>query len=215
MLKPIKSLLVDKNPIRLALRRRRQGRILFRWESQGRPVPPPPIVKHGLIKSYAKRFGCRYLVETGTWHGDTVEASLNTFDKIWTIELAPHFAEVARQRFAGNAKVHILEGDSAQLLRTVIPKLDQPTLFWLDGHYSGGATAKGSVECPIYQELEAFFAGRPDRDVILIDDARDFVGARDYPTIGELRDHVRSKSKDLELYVADDVIRIHQIESRG
>ena len=208
----LKTFFTRDNPLRAAWRKHRLGLRLIAWEAGGRPVPPPPEVKHGLIRSYAKRFGCRYLVETGTHRGDTVAASLESFDRIWSIELAHELAAESQRRFADQPCVRILEGDSARLLRTVIPQLDQPALFWLDGHYCGGVTAKGDVECPIFDELDAVFSGNPQRDVILIDDARCFVGEHDYPTITELREHVDASGHALQTYVADDVIRIHRME---
>jgi hypothetical protein len=200
------------NPIRVALRQRRLGRRLIKWEIDGRPAPPPDLVKRGMIKAYARQFGCRYLVETGTFLGETVAATLNTFEKIWSIELAPALAAAAKKRFATHQHVQIIEGDSSKVLKQIMPKLDKSTLFWLDGHYSYGATAKGDVECPILAELDAVFSGEPQRDVILIDDARLFVGQHDYPTIAQIRQHVGARGRDLQLYVADDAIHIHRLD---
>jgi len=209
---PLKDLLSRDNPIRLGLRRRRLGRRLIQWETDGRPAPPPDLVKRGMIKAYARQFSCRYLVETGTYFGETVAAALNSFEKIWSIELAPALAAAARKRFATHQHVQVIGGDFSTVLRQIVPKLDKSTLFWLDGHYCGGATAKGDLECPILDELDAVFSGAPQRDVILIDDARLFVGQHDYPTIPQIRQHVAARGQDLQLYVADDVIRIHRLD---
>ena len=207
---PIKNLFGRQNPIRVALRKRRLGCALVDWEAAGRPAPTPDLVKRGLIKAYARRFGCLYFVETGTYFGETVQASLNTFRKIWSIELSPEFAAAAQKRFACHPHVRIIRGDSGKLLQEVVPQLDQPTLFWLDGHYCGGNTAKGDTECPIFAELDAVFSGQPARDVILIDDARSFVGKSDYPTIRQLRDYVVKRDPNLQFYIADDAVRIHR-----
>jgi hypothetical protein len=137
---------------------------------------------------------------------------LNSFEKIWSIELAPALAAAAKKRFAPHQHVQIIEGDSSKVLKQIMPKLDKPTLFWLDGHYSGCVTAKGDVECPILDELDAVFSGAPQRDVILIDDARLFVGQHDYPTIPQIRQHVGARGRDLQLYVADDAIHIHRLD---
>ncbi len=207
---PIRNLFHRQNPIRVALRKRRLGRALVDWEAAGRPVPTPDLVKRGLIKAYARRFGCRYLVETGTSHGETVQACLGTFSKIWSIELSPRFAAGAQTRFASYTHVRIIQGDSGKLLPDVIPQLSQPTLFWLDGHYCGEHTARGDTECPVLAELDAIFSGHPGRDVILIDDARLFVGKSDYPSLGQLRGYVAERDRTLQWYVADDIIRIHR-----
>ena len=49
-----------------------------------------------------------------------------------------------------------------------------------------GDTAKGSKFCPIYEELNAIFTSI-DKHCLLIDDARLFNGADDYPTLDELK----------------------------
>ena len=46
-------------------------------------------------------------------------------------------------------RAEILQGDSTDVLPEVVEKMDEPTLFWLDGHYSGGITASGEQETPI------------------------------------------------------------------
>src|SRR5216683_6733010 len=109
---PLKDLFSRDNQIRLGLRRRRLGRRLVQWETDGRPPPPPDLVKRGMIKAYARQFSCRYLVETGTYFGETVAAALNSFEKIWSIELAPALAAAARKRFATHQHVQIIGGDS-------------------------------------------------------------------------------------------------------
>lgn len=89
--------------------------------------------------------------------------------------------------------------------------LDQPALFWLDGHYSGGETAQGEKDTPIYEELDRILDA-PDRDhVIIIDDARCFGRDRDYPSIQELSDFVRSRRPNVDIAVQDDSIRIKPI----
>jgi hypothetical protein len=200
------------NPIRVVLRKQRLGCALVDWEAGGRPIPTPDLVKRGLIKAYARRFKCVYFVETGTYSGETVQAGLSTFRRIWSIELSPEFAAAAKKRFASQPHVRIIHGDSGKLLREVVPQLDQPTLFWLDGHYCGDHTAKGATECPILSELDAVFSGHAASDVILIDDARLFTGKNDYPSIQELRNYFAVRSREFQLYVADDIIRIHHMD---
>jgi len=46
--------------------------------------------------------------------------------------------------------------------------------------------------------------------VILIDDAREFTGANDYPTIDELRKFVGDSMPGFHLEVRDDIVRIHK-----
>lgn len=86
--------------------------------------------------------------------------------------------------------------------------LQDRALFWLDGHYSGGHTARGKQDTPIRQELRIIFGHRIKGHVILIDDARLFVGADGYPTLDELRRIVQTARPEWGVAVTDDVIRI-------
>ena len=88
-----------------------------------------------------------------------------------------------------------------------MPTITENAIFWLDGHYSAGFTAKGDKETPIYEELEAIIQDSTHDHILLIDDARLFTGERDYQTIEELSDFVRGKNKDYIIEVKDDVIR--------
>jgi len=104
--------------------------------------------------------------------------------------------------------VHIHQGDSGEVLGAVIAPLEEPCLFWLDGHYSGGITALGAESTPILRELEAIAAHPIPAHVILIDDARCFTGTDGYPTIDDLGALARRLWPDCEFRVADDILRI-------
>ena len=195
------------HPVRNWLRARRHGRELRRWEKQGRPVPPPHIVKQRTIHTLAKRFGLKLLVETGTYYGDMVEAMKRHFNQVYSIELSRELWERAAARFHRDRNVTIIHGDSGSALSSVIRGLDQPALFYLDGHYSAGITAHGARNTPIYEELAHIF-GCHRAHVIVIDDARLFGTDPAYPTLRQLEDFVRSKRSDVHLEVADDSIRI-------
>ena len=111
------------------------------------------------------------------------------------------------KKFSSNPDIQILQGDSGLVLHDVVPSLQQQSLFWLDGHYSGGSTAKGEKECPIYGELEAILNSNL-KHIILIDDARLFVGENDYPTVNELRQFVEKLDSSYCYEQEHDVIRI-------
>ncbi|MCZ7616643.1 MAG: hypothetical protein M5T52_24530 [Ignavibacteriaceae bacterium] len=88
--------------------------------------------------------------------------------------------------------MEIINGDSGKLLKQLVAKISDPAIFWLDGHYSGFETAKGDIETPIKQELGAILNSELNH-IILIDDARLFIGQNDYPTIEELKKYILSK----------------------
>ncbi|MEQ1715633.1 MAG: hypothetical protein ABL907_06565 [Hyphomicrobium sp.] len=178
------------------------------WEKQGRPVPPPDVVKQDIVKDYAKRYGAKTLVETGTYVGDMVQATKGAFERIYSIELSHDLAERARRRFASDRNVTILQGDSGALLAELLPKLAEPALFWLDAHYSAGITAKGDLDTPIVQELTHILQPTGPRHVILIDDARCFGVDDDYPTIETISNFVRDRAPGYSTSVEHDSIRI-------
>jgi hypothetical protein len=90
----------------------------------------------------------------------------------------------------------------------VIAGLNEPALFWLDGHYSGGVTEKADIETPIMKELEYIFTHPVKNHLILIDDARLFIGKRDYPTLEVVRDLTAKHMKDFSFTVQDDILII-------
>ena len=176
------------------------------WESRGRPVPVPHVVKQRAIARLRERYATPILVETGTYRGDMIEAQRKHFRRIYSIELGEELAAAARRRFAARPHVTILQGDSAERMGDVVPQLDDRALFWLDGHYSGGVTARGELECPIWGELDAIFADNAQGHVLIIDDARCFNGTHDYPTVDELRDYLARRAPNYELRVENDAI---------
>lgn len=188
----------------------KERRAVAKWEAEGRPAPPPHSIKQRNLLDYAQRFGLTALVETGTYKGDMVEAMKTGFEKVYSVELADHFHAAAVERFQGDDHVEILHGDSGEVFSDLVPRLDRPTLFWLDGHYSAGNTARGEKDTPVMEELGHIFARKDLRCVILIDDARCFEGQSEqvYPSMDEVRTFVASHRPDWKVEVDTDSIRI-------
>ena len=180
---------------------------LAEWEKNGRPLPPPHIVKQLAIEEFRTKFHTEVLIETGTYLGDMVEAQRDRFQKIYSIELSEKLFRKAKKRFESFPHIKILQGDSGLVLNKLVPELEKPSLFWLDGHYSGGITAMGKKECPVPEELEAILKD-PLLHVILIDDARLFTGSNDYPAIDEIKLIISKSDKNYSLAVKDDIIRL-------
>ncbi|TAE78165.1 MAG: hypothetical protein EAZ65_02825 [Verrucomicrobia bacterium] len=188
----------------------KESRALSKWEAAGRPAPPPHVVKQKNLRDFRDRFGLEILVETGTYKGDMVEAMKGGFRKVYSIELADHFHQAAVRRFQQDAHVEILHGDSGRVMAELVPKLDGPTLFWLDGHYSAGTTARGDKDTPILEELDHIFARKDFHCVVLVDDARCFEGLSEqiYPSIDEVRAFVNERRPGWLVDVETDCIRI-------
>jgi hypothetical protein len=177
------------------------------WIKNGRPAPPPHIIKQMAISQYQKDNHIQVFVETGTYFGAMVEAQLDNFQNIYSIELSEELYQRAFKKFKRHSKIKIMQGDSGKVLQTLVPSINERAIFWLDGHYSAGVTAKGDVECPVYEELNAIFKSSLNH-ILLIDDARCFNGQGDYPSFQKLSEYILSQRPSAHIEVKDDVIRI-------
>jgi hypothetical protein len=183
------------------------------WKKEGRPSPPPAQVKHDVVKRYAHNFRPRTFIETGTHLGQMVEAVKDEFDSVISIELDEKLWLAAKLRFENDPHVQILLGDSARVLPQVLQSLDHPALFWLDGHFSGGETALGTKSTPIVEELTHIFEHSVQDHVVLIDDARDFIGRSDYPSLNWMRRFTVEHRPDWSFAVEEDIIRLYPREN--
>ncbi len=188
-----------------------QHRLARKWEKTGKTEPPPHIIKEKTIREYAKRFSTPTLIETGTYLGEMIYAMRNRFRRIVSIELDDALYQGAAERFKKYSHITIVLGDSTAVLPQILQQEKARCLFWLDGHYSGGNTARGEQETPILDELQHIKASG-DNHVILIDDARLFQGANDYPELETLESFVRGLWPGNVFDIRDDIIRIHPLE---
>lgn len=185
----------------------------------GRDVEPGIIYmsadqRREVLRAYGHHYHLNVFIETGTNDGGTPWLLRDEFRELYTIELATKLWREAERRFAMFPHVHCLHGDSTTVLPQVLEAISEPALVWLDGHYSGGVTAHGDLDTPVKQELEALFAdGR--NHVILVDDARIFVGGpehddephyHDYPSIQWVKDTAEANGFDFVL--KDDIMRL-------
>lgn len=133
----------------------------------------------GLPIDYVKRFVDAYdikvFIETGTAGGQSVREASEIFEIC-------HSIEIIEGRPSGEFKdnVFLHTGDSARLLKEVsAPYKGQRIVFWLDAHWSEPHEAgEGVNECPILEEIRAI---RGHDCLILIDDARLFLGPHPWP----------------------------------
>jgi hypothetical protein len=93
------------------------------------------------------------------------------------------------------------------VLDHITQNLTDRALFWLDGHYSGGMTARGKKDSPILEEVNAIFRYKQLGHVLLVDDADSFNGQGDYPTIEELTMHIKKYNSKYEMALKDNILR--------
>jgi hypothetical protein len=128
------------------------------------------------------------LVETGTFHGDTVQAALDStaFRTIRSIEIDDELYRKAVARFVTHRRVHLYHGPSRLVLPLIIER-NRSTTFFLDAHKTiVGAdrpdnrdpvvgSFEDGVECPLLDELDIILKKTWRVPVtIVIDDARLF-----------------------------------------
>ena len=191
-------------------RQRSAKKIITEWINNGRPVPPPQVYKRIEIKKYALGYKLNVFVETGTYLGETLDSCKNIFGKLISVELDDQLYKAAKIKFAGNKNISIYKGDSGVVFQHILPEIHEPCLFWLDGHYSAGITAKGELNTPIIAELTHILNHKVDSHVILIDDARCFTGDDDYPALEVLEKFIKQRDPKLKFEVKDDIIRINR-----
>jgi len=213
MKEPLKYFLERTTPFGILARfqRTRRLRKKFRkWEKVGAHRAMPNMGKQQVVVEYIKQFSPAVFIETGTYKGKMVYAVMPYLKEIYSVELDRLHFERVQRRFAGYPNIHILHGQSGQLLPRILEDIDKSCLFWLDAHWSGGSTAKGDSQTPIMQEMDSIL-NHPNANehVILIDDAPYFNGQNDYPTLEALKRFVLDIHPDWTFEIKDDIIRTH------
>ena len=100
------------------------------------------------------------------------------------------------------------EGESGVVLKSIVDGLKGPTLFYLDGHHSGGFTGKGDKVCPALEELDLILTSISVPFTIVIDDARLFGTEDGYPSIDEVRNQLGDFGGLLDVAMENDALTI-------
>jgi hypothetical protein len=133
-----------------------------------------PGVPQALVLHLRDKFRVRYFVETGTYLGETAHWASRHFQSVWTIEAHRGLYRSAVQRFSTEKHVSVLHGRSQDCLKSVVPLLEEPTIFWFDAHWSGVETYGNGEECPLLGELRVVNSSLLGH-FLLIDDANLFL----------------------------------------
>lgn len=114
-------------------------------------------------------------IESGTFYGQTILNIQPIFKYIYTIELSDKyflsFSKIAEQY----DNIYNYHGDTTNILPKILNTINDNSVFWLDGHWSSGDTAKGTKDCPLIEEclcIDKLY--NFEYAVILIDDLRLF-----------------------------------------
>ena len=146
-----------------------------------------------------------------------------SFDRVVSIELSQELWAEAANRFADQPHVQILQGDSAEQLRTLSPEFQSKNvLYWLDAHWCvADGTAGELSQCPLLQELQAINRLN-NGSVVLIDDARLFLAPplapheiSQWPAFNEIVKALQGLSANHELMIVNDVIAFFPAAAKG
>jgi hypothetical protein len=165
---------------------------LLKWARKGFSLPAPSFVKRSCLRRHGFRNST--WVETGTYLGDTTKFLAGLGARVVTIEPEPSLFQRARDRFSRASNVEVMFGLSEQIFPTLLPTLEGPVNFWLDGHFSEGITHRGPKETPIEDELNYIskYMNIFDGVCVLVDDLRLFRGTASeqegsaYPEVNSL-----------------------------
>jgi hypothetical protein len=177
------------------------------WQLRGRPIRSPHLLKQRTVLEYARCYGLRVLVETGTYYGEMVAAMKNHFAEIYSVEFDHALAARAAKKFARRPHIHILEGDSQQKIPELLLSLQQPALFWLDAGYYGWAGLQGDKQ-RLTSELDAILRDSRFPHIILMDDARGLNGQNGAPTVKQLKQQIEMDFPGRSVEVKYDILRI-------
>ena len=112
-------------------------------------------------------------IETGTFLGQTIFPFEPLFDKLYTIEIKEDLFTQTKQRYAGN-KINFYHGDSSDVLKEILPSINDRSIIYLDAHWSCGITGRGVKDVPLYEELTSIIDLHKNETIIIVDDVRLF-----------------------------------------
>jgi hypothetical protein len=171
----------------------------------------------GLVDHLRQLLPMSVFVETGTFHGDTLESIKDKFDAIYSVELSSEHYAKAVTRFSDAPHIDIALGDSAEALAAWAPKLSRSSVFYfLDAHWCAAENTAGQIsQCPLLQEIGAI-GHLNEQSVLVIDDARLFLApppephaVTQWPTLPELLDVMRQLAPAHLLMVLNDTFVLY------
>lgn len=172
------------------------------------------FLKQLQLKRIQEKYGFKVFIETGTYKGTMLEYLKNYFEILYSCEIDEHLYLECKDKFKKDKKIILYHGNSADVLLTIMSQIQQPSLIWLDAHYSGEGTGKSATDSPIKQELETIFKS-PYPHYIVIDDADYFTGSNGYLTIPELKKLCTSMPNLKSFFVVWNTIHIILNEKQG
>jgi hypothetical protein len=106
-------------------------------------------------------------IETGSYYGDGIQQALDAgFKRVYSIESSEELYNECIRRFKSIRKVHLILGESQNILSKLLTRINNIATFWLDAH--------NETESPLLKELEVIKQHHIKTHTILIDDLRNW-----------------------------------------
>jgi hypothetical protein len=169
---------------------------------------PHSYTKFRAITSLKKKVNAKSFIETGTYLGVTTRRCASHFDNVYTIELDPALAEKAGKFLSAKKNVQVIQGDALEKLPEILTKDIDDILVFLDGHFSGGVTACGSMPEPALEEIKILARFKEKIAAIIIDDFRLFGTEPGFPTKSNLFQTIEECLPEFDVTVSLDQIII-------
>ncbi len=133
-----------------------------------------PSIDLDFLKQIKQNFlDYKVFIETGTHLGETIFKMENFFEELHTIELSEYYYNRTKNQYKGN-KINFILGDSSEVFVKLLPTIENKSIFFLDGHYSAGDTAKGKKDVPLIEECVLINNLFKNEAILIIDDCRLF-----------------------------------------
>ena len=130
------------------------------------------------------------VIETGTHHGAGAFRWSKLVDHVHTIELGEDLHLSSKEKYKDVSNITFHHGSSAEVLREILPSIDERLIIFLDAHGSGGDTvfddSVGRFGSPLLGELKAIKECSPRNDHVIIIDDTDDLNTLNYPTTQEI-----------------------------
>lgn len=138
---------------------------------------PEDNFKRYTLKRIQRKYKISTFIETGTYEGETLVYLRKFFDELISFEVSDYYYKKSLARVQKFAQIKLIHGDSSTKLPKFLNEYEKkPIFFWLDGHYSGGATGNSGNVPPILTELKSIQNTNIRDHVIVIDDISSFSG---------------------------------------
>jgi hypothetical protein len=138
------------------------------------------------------------MIESGAYIGRMILPTIHAFRDYYCIENDPRLAAQVEQDYEWLPSLHLIRGDSVEMLPTVLDAESSPWLFWLDAH-----TDRNS---PILHELDVIARYDVGASVFLIDDVR-LMGRAEWPDKDRVASRISKHWPRYHVEIENDIMR--------